>query len=54
MSQNKTVVVLGASSNPERYSYKAIALLLEKGDHVIPIHPKEKEIQAIFRFVSPC
>ena len=40
-----TVAVLGASDNPERYSYLAVKLLLEKGHQVFPVHPKLKEIQ---------
>lgn len=36
---NKTVVVLGASNKPERYSHKAVSLLKEKGYTVIPVHP---------------
>ncbi len=34
------VVVLGASNKEDRYSYKAVKLLLEYGHEVVPIHPK--------------
>lgn len=37
--EKKKVVVLGASDKSERYSYKALKLLLEHGYDVIPIHP---------------
>jgi predicted CoA-binding protein len=35
---NKTVVVLGASKKPERYSFKAVEMLLEGGYKVIPVN----------------
>lgn len=38
------VAVLGANSNPERYSYKAVSLLQEYGHEVIPVHPTEKSV----------
>lgn len=47
MKQEKTVVVLGASPNPERYSYKAVAKLLAAGFNVLPVHPASKEIQGL-------
>lgn len=40
----KTVAVLGASNNPERYSYLAVKLLDETGYEVLPLNPKEKSI----------
>jgi len=39
-----TVVVIGASDNPERYSFKAINMLLESGYKVFPVNPSIKEI----------
>ncbi len=39
-SDNQTVVVLGASIKPQRYSYKAVKLLLQYDHKVIPVHPK--------------
>jgi uncharacterized protein len=44
MSQDRTVVVLGASGDPERYAYKAVARLKEKGYRVVPVNPKGGEI----------
>ena len=38
------VVVLGASKKEDRYSYRAVKLLLEKGHKVVPIHPVLDEI----------
>ncbi len=40
----ETVVVLGASSKPDRYSHKAMLLLQENGHTPIPVHPKEETI----------
>ncbi len=41
------VAVLGASKKPERYSYKAVKLLQEKGHTPFPIHPVLDEIDGI-------
>lgn len=45
MSTTQTVAVLGASTNPERYSNKAVRLLLEHGHHVIPVNPAQQFIE---------
>ncbi|HNX75209.1 MAG TPA: CoA-binding protein [Candidatus Rifleibacterium sp.] len=46
MTQKKErVVVLGASPNPERYSYKAVCMLLEHGHEVVPVHPVADKIE---------
>jgi len=42
--RTQTVVVLGASNKPHRYSYKAIKLLQKRGHRIIPIHPKLSDI----------
>jgi predicted CoA-binding protein len=44
MSEQRTVAVLGASDNPERYAYKAIEKLAGKGFAVIPVNPTLKEV----------
>ncbi len=41
---SKTILVVGASANPEKYGYKIVKNLKERGHNVIPINPKEKEI----------
>ena len=46
-NEKQTVVVLGASPKPERYSNKAVRLLLEHGHRVIPVHPAIKEIESL-------
>lgn len=43
----ETVVVLGASANPDRYSFKAIERLRASNHEVIPIHPALEQIQGI-------
>ena len=41
------VSVLGASNKPERYSYRAVKLLVEKRHAVFPVHPAISEIDGI-------
>ena len=43
----KTVAVLGASDKPDRYSNKAIKMLLEHHHRVIPITPRLPSIEGI-------
>jgi predicted CoA-binding protein len=47
MDKPETVVVLGASPNPERYSYQAVQMLTEHGHRAIPVHPTATEIAGI-------
>ena len=37
----KTIALVGASSNPERDSYKVMKFLIDKGYEVFPINPNE-------------
>ncbi|MDX2503495.1 MAG: CoA-binding protein [Gammaproteobacteria bacterium] len=39
-AHHQTVVVLGASAKPQRFSYQAVKLLKQYGHTVIPVHPK--------------
>lgn len=41
------VVIVGASNNPERYSYKALISLRKHGCEVVPVHPQLAEIEGI-------
>ena len=41
------VAVLGASNKPDRYSYKAVKKLFEKGHDPLPVHPGLDEIDGI-------
>ena len=39
LQQVKTIALIGASSKPDRDSYKVMAFLMEKGYQVFPINP---------------
>lgn len=41
------VAVLGASNKPERYSFKAVRLLREKGHCVWPVHPALTDVDGL-------
>jgi uncharacterized protein len=47
MERKERVVVMGASDKPDRYSYKALALLAQEGHEPIPVHPTLREIQGL-------
>jgi uncharacterized protein len=46
------VAVLGASTNPDRYSYKAVKLLEEMGHSVFPVHPSARPIDGTRCYAS--
>ena len=46
-AEKESVVVLGASPKPARYSNKAVRLLLEHGHRVIPVHPAIEELEGL-------
>lgn len=41
---SKKTVVIGASTNPERYSYKAVERLLKHGHDVVPVGIKKGNV----------
>lgn len=41
------VAVLGASNKPDRYSFKAVQLLRQKGHTVYPVHPALTEVDGL-------
>jgi predicted CoA-binding protein len=43
----KKTVVIGASSNPEKYSFKAVELLQKKGHEVVPVGIAQGNINGI-------
>lgn len=45
--KNKKTLVLGASTKPELYAYKAIAMLVEKGHSVLAIGQNAGEVAGI-------
>ena len=42
LAETQTIAVVGASSKPERDSYKVIESLLEHGYRVFPVNPNEQ------------
>ncbi len=47
MPESRTVVVLGASDKPDRYSNRAVRLLLKHGYTVIPVHPTLATVEGL-------
>ncbi len=47
IQQKQRVAVVGASPKPERYSNRAVRLLLQHGHEVIPIHPVVPSIEGL-------
>lgn len=45
MDKKQNVAILGASRKTERYSYKALQMLVENGHRVFPVHPQLSEIE---------
>jgi len=45
--KRQRVVVVGASPNPERYSNRAMRMLLEHGHEAIPVHPAVAQIEGV-------
>ena len=43
----ETVVILGASINPDRYAYKAQLALIENGHTAVPVNPRYDQIDGI-------
>ncbi len=46
------VAVLGASNKPDRYSYKAVRMLRDKGHTPYPVHPALTEVDGLPAFPS--
>ncbi|WP_125722324.1 CoA-binding protein [Flavobacterium ustbae] len=45
--KSKKTLVLGASTNPERYSYRAVNMLVGKGHSVLAIGQKAGEVAGV-------
>ena len=45
--KNKKTLVLGASTKPDRYAYKAIAMLVDKGHSVLAIGQNAGEVAGV-------
>ena len=46
------VAIIGASDKPDRYAYRALRLLEEKGHRVFPVNPALKEIEGRHVYAS--
>lgn len=46
------VAVMGASNKTDRYSYKAVMMIREKGHQPFPVHPLLKDIEGIPVFAA--
>ncbi len=44
LANTKTIALVGASPNPDRASHAVMHYMLDRGYHVIPVNPNEKEI----------
>ena len=44
LSNIQNIAIVGASSNPERDSFKVMKFLLEQGYKIFPVNPKEINI----------
>jgi len=51
-SSSLTVAVLGASDQPDRYSFKAIQMLLDHGHIVFPVTPRSISLPSLVVFRS--
>lgn len=47
LDETKTIAMVGASSNPEKPSYGIFKILKDAGYKVIPVNPKETEVQGV-------
>lgn len=45
--ETKNVVILGASDKIDRYSFKALQMLIEKGHSVFPVNPTIESINGV-------
>ena len=48
----KTVAIIGASADRSKFSNKAVRAFVRQGYTVIPIHPKETEIEGLKAYKS--
>jgi hypothetical protein len=49
---SKVVAVIGASSDPAKFGNKAVRAFARQGYTVVPIHPKEPEIEGLKAYAS--
>jgi predicted CoA-binding protein len=51
--ENKSIGIVGASNNPEKYGYKVVEAVKKITNKVYPINPKESEILGVKAYSSP-
>ena len=44
VKEAKTIAVVGASNDPEKYSNKVAGYLMEQGYRIVPVNPTEEEV----------
>ncbi len=49
---SKTVAIIGASADRSKFSNKAVRAFVHQGYTVIPIHPKEAEVEGLKAYKS--
>jgi len=49
---NKSIAIIGASNNPEKFGNKAVKAYLKKGYKVYPVNPKEEKIEGLKAYKS--
>ncbi len=47
LTDAKTIAMVGASSNPEKPSYRIFEQLVKAGYRVIPVNPRETEVHGV-------
>jgi predicted CoA-binding protein len=52
LTEYRTVAIVGASSDPERPSFRVVRYLSQHGYHVIPVNPNEREVLAMTSYPS--
>ena len=49
----KTVAIIGASSNPNKFGNKAVRAFLRQGYTVYPVNPNEPEVEGLASILRP-
>jgi predicted CoA-binding protein len=44
VKEAETIAVVGASNDPEKYSYEVASYLMEQGYRIVPVNPTEEEV----------
>lgn len=52
MSQKKSVAIIGASTNREKYGNKALRAYAQRGYDVYPVHPSAAEVEGHAAYAS--